>query len=473
MATHPSVPSRVTSGHCSGGGLSPVGGSRWPCEDGGPLAPCPSPKASAMCCGSPSPRKPLPVPGAQRDRSKWGLWTEQGRGPLATRGHTPGGARRTGCPHKLPPSEAALWDRRRAPRVGSSRHRRGWTAGRRQGRGLLSPAALPSPSRQVFVVELLGRRLLILLGFSICFTACCVLTAALALQVRRGGTEETARAPHPLRPRPAFRRSSSGIRRHRLLEEEPGATLPNAAERLAPGDRGSRRPLAQAASALPGVIRLFSARRTQYRGCLTSASRASSPTSSDTPLGPVCTRSCFRACAAPRPAPSARAPQRGPGRRSSLSHRGLGRAYLVPKTVKRPVWVGTRRPLGPALRAFQVVPGPFQGRHGMSLIVLNSCYWPSHTASPQGQESWRLSLPCCATGPGHPAHSRSSGRERWRPRSALRENSPASPSPQAPSPRCSSPRSSCSPPGRPPSWWGAASTGSPTSPWAWSSPSFK
>lgn len=71
------------------------------------------------------------------------------------------------------------------------------------------------------------------------------------------------------------------------------------------GDRGSRRPLAQAASALPGVIRLFSARRTQYRGCLTSASRASSPTSSDTPLGPVCTRSCFRACAAPRPAPSA------------------------------------------------------------------------------------------------------------------------------------------------------------------------
>lgn len=32
------------------------------------------------------------------------------------------------------------------------------------------------------MVELLGRRLLILLGFSICFTACCVLTAALALQ---------------------------------------------------------------------------------------------------------------------------------------------------------------------------------------------------------------------------------------------------------------------------------------------------
>ncbi|KAF6345646.1 solute carrier family 2 member 5 [Rhinolophus ferrumequinum] len=34
----------------------------------------------------------------------------------------------------------------------------------------------------VFVVELLGRRVLLLLGFSICFTACCVLTAALVLQ---------------------------------------------------------------------------------------------------------------------------------------------------------------------------------------------------------------------------------------------------------------------------------------------------
>ncbi|KAM9242517.1 solute carrier family 2, facilitated glucose transporter member 5-like [Dugong dugon] len=34
----------------------------------------------------------------------------------------------------------------------------------------------------VFVVELLGRRLLLLLGFSICFVACCLLTAALALQ---------------------------------------------------------------------------------------------------------------------------------------------------------------------------------------------------------------------------------------------------------------------------------------------------
>ncbi|KAM7098960.1 solute carrier family 2, facilitated glucose transporter member 5-like isoform 1-T2 [Molossus nigricans] len=34
----------------------------------------------------------------------------------------------------------------------------------------------------VFVVELLGRRVLLLLGFSICCTSCCVLTTALALQ---------------------------------------------------------------------------------------------------------------------------------------------------------------------------------------------------------------------------------------------------------------------------------------------------
>ncbi|XP_066121276.1 solute carrier family 2, facilitated glucose transporter member 5-like isoform X1 [Saccopteryx bilineata] len=34
----------------------------------------------------------------------------------------------------------------------------------------------------VFVVELLGRRFLLLLGFLTCFTSCCVLTAALALQ---------------------------------------------------------------------------------------------------------------------------------------------------------------------------------------------------------------------------------------------------------------------------------------------------
>lgn len=324
MATHPSVPSRVTSGHCSGGGLSPVGGSRWPCEDGGPLAPCPSPKASAMCCGSPSPRKPLPVPGAQRDRSKWGLWTEQGRGPLATRGHTPGGARRTGCPQAAPfrsgpvgpaasspsrqlPAQAGL-DRRPPARPGPPQPGCSSFALPPGVRGGAPGQAVAHPPGLLHLLH-------------------CLLRA----DSRSGSAGEAGRdrggprAPHPLRPLPAFRRSSSGIRRHRLLEEEPGATLPNAAERLAPGDRGSRRPLAQAASALRGVIRLFSARRTQYRGCLTSASRASSPTSSDTPLGPVCTRSCFRACAVPCPAPLARAPQRGPGRRSSLSHRGLGR----------------------------------------------------------------------------------------------------------------------------------------------------
>ncbi|XP_012892718.1 PREDICTED: solute carrier family 2, facilitated glucose transporter member 5-like [Dipodomys ordii] len=35
----------------------------------------------------------------------------------------------------------------------------------------------------VFVVELWGRRLLLLLGFSTCFSACVVLTIALVLQV--------------------------------------------------------------------------------------------------------------------------------------------------------------------------------------------------------------------------------------------------------------------------------------------------
>ncbi|KAI4563121.1 hypothetical protein MJT46_010730 [Ovis ammon polii x Ovis aries] len=34
----------------------------------------------------------------------------------------------------------------------------------------------------IFVVELMGRRFLLLLGFSVCFTACCVLTGALAMQ---------------------------------------------------------------------------------------------------------------------------------------------------------------------------------------------------------------------------------------------------------------------------------------------------
>lgn len=151
-----------------------------------PLPPRPSPKASTVCCGSPSPWKPLPVPGPQRDRSKWGLWTEQCHGPLATRGHTPGGTRHMGCPHKLPlqkqpcgtggelPETAAPGTGRAGPRSPARP-------------GLLSVPALPSPLPcQVFVVELMGRRLLILLGFSICFTACCVLTVALALQVRRG-----------------------------------------------------------------------------------------------------------------------------------------------------------------------------------------------------------------------------------------------------------------------------------------------
>ena len=95
---------------------------------------------------------PPPVPGPPRD--KWGPWTGQCGGPLAIQGHT----------H-------------------THTHTR---AGGRTGE--VSRLSLPlflALSLQVFVVELLGRRVLLLLGFSICCTACCVLTAALALQVRK------------------------------------------------------------------------------------------------------------------------------------------------------------------------------------------------------------------------------------------------------------------------------------------------
>ena len=53
------------------------------------------------------------------------------------------------------------------------------------GHGLLSLPLFLALSLQIFVVELMGRRFLLLLGFSVCFTACCVLTGALALQVRK------------------------------------------------------------------------------------------------------------------------------------------------------------------------------------------------------------------------------------------------------------------------------------------------
>lgn len=56
--------------------------------------------------------------------------------------------------------------------------------------GVLCPMRTPrssqssSPHAQIFVVELWGRRFLLLIGFSTCLTACVVLTIALALQVR-------------------------------------------------------------------------------------------------------------------------------------------------------------------------------------------------------------------------------------------------------------------------------------------------
>lgn len=126
-------------------------------------------------------------------------------------------------------------------------------------------------------------------------------------------------------------------------------------------------------------------------------------------MGPVRTRSCFCAFAAPSCTIStdtagSSSLERPREARLPLTP-GSGRSILRAKTVKRPVRVGTRCPLGPALRALQVVPGPFQGQHGMPLIVLNSCYLLSHAASPQGQESWRLALPCWTTRLGHPAHT--------------------------------------------------------------------
>ena len=64
-------------------------------------------------------------------------------------------------------------------------------AGKWQGLGwrhsLLSLPLFLTLSLQIFVVELMGRRFLLLLGFSVCFTACCVLTGALAMQVRKVG----------------------------------------------------------------------------------------------------------------------------------------------------------------------------------------------------------------------------------------------------------------------------------------------
>lgn len=176
MATSPSVPSHVASGHCSGSSLSPVGGSRWLCEDGGPLPPRPSPNASTVCRGSPPPWKPLPVPGPQRDGGK--------RGPWPSRAH-PGGARRMGCPHKLPLQKRPCGTGGELPEMAAPGT--GGAARRAPARpGRVSLLLFLRPPRQVFVVELLGRRCLLLFGFSICFTACCVLTVALALQVRRG-----------------------------------------------------------------------------------------------------------------------------------------------------------------------------------------------------------------------------------------------------------------------------------------------
>ena len=90
------------------------------------------------------------------------------------------------------PSEVGVWDGPGASSWGSSSQGCGWTTRAHPtsclaGAGLLIAAASFAPSLQVFVVEYLGRRALLLLGFSVCFIACCVLTVALALQVRKLG----------------------------------------------------------------------------------------------------------------------------------------------------------------------------------------------------------------------------------------------------------------------------------------------
>lgn len=57
----------------------------------------------------------------------------------------------------------------------------------------------------------------------------------------------------------------------------------------------------------------------------------------------------------------ARAPQRGPGRRSSLSHRGLGRAYLEQKNGKAACVGRNTPPSGTSAESLPGGPGPLSG----------------------------------------------------------------------------------------------------------------
>ena len=112
----------------------------------------------------------------------------------------------------------------------------------------------------IFIVELIGRRFLLLLGFSVCFTACSVLTGALVLQVRKAGpgvqpsvwallcmliiTMSQLLGVSPP-PAPATHCSFTvdipeACRWRCLLKKVPGALLPNSGRATGPlGDKES------------------------------------------------------------------------------------------------------------------------------------------------------------------------------------------------------------------------------------------
>ena len=147
--------------------------------------------------------------------------------------------------------------------------------GGRGGHGLLSLPLFVALSLQIFIVELIGRRFLLLLGFSVCFTACSVLTGALVLQVRKAGpgvqpsvwallcmliiTMSQLLGVSPP-PAPATHCSFTvdipeACRWRCLLKKVPGALLPNSGRATGPlGDRVLMVP-SQVVSAL-GVIQL-------------------------------------------------------------------------------------------------------------------------------------------------------------------------------------------------------------------------
>lgn len=123
--------------------------------------------------------EPLPVQGPPHEGAR-GPQDCAVLGPLAIQGHAPGGTEGV-CAMG---GRGASCQGRSGPGCGGGRL------------AAPEPPLSPAPALQVFVVELLGRRILLLLGFSICFCACCVLTVALVLQVRGCGPHAPAPAAH-------------------------------------------------------------------------------------------------------------------------------------------------------------------------------------------------------------------------------------------------------------------------------------